>query len=241
MAFLQDSWLGIFFGMPPSSLQGSVEWCLPSEDALWRASTSRDWLDVLRQPKSPYGTLPSRLSGYNIKQALVSLGGMHVTPLMLPLSAFSHYFLIHAILMNIFAPAFDTEDGTGAPRAPKPDSFVLQHAIHNWFNSWTHAPDVDVYIEKGGEGPRLVQNARPSHLLAQISLLAGTRSGELFRLEPEVRYRVIQGWMPHMRNAIRSGEQPPPAFWLELMRMTVKDAAAICEQADGLALFFPEL
>jgi hypothetical protein len=235
LAYLQDTCYSVFFGLPPSSLQANVDWCLPADDALWRSNSAREWLDVLRQ-HSPYGAPSARLTGYSVQGALSLLGAMHVTPVALQLSAFAHYVLIHAILMNIYSASFDAE----APRVPKPHSFVLQHALHNWLNSWMHAPDADGHVDKGGDTPRLVQNAMPYYLLAQVSLLAGTQTGELFRLSPEARYTVLEHWMPHIRRVIRSGEQAPPAFWVELMRMAVNDGSGI-EHGDGLMLFFPEL
>ncbi|KAI0036580.1 fungal-specific transcription factor domain-containing protein [Vararia minispora EC-137] len=244
VAYLHDVWFAVFFGIPPSLLQSTVDWSLPSDDALWRANSSREWLDVLRmQHPSPYGSPSARLTGFGVKNALSVLGAMHVTPLALPLSAFAHFFLVHAVLMSIYTPAFDPSPSADAQGS---DSFVLQHALHNWFNSWTHAPDADIGGGGGGGGggemPRLVQNARPYYLLAQVSLLAGTQTADLLRLAPPARYRVLQQWIPHIRNAIRSGEQAPPAFWVEIMRMAVKDTDTDMDAGgEGLVLFFPEL
>ncbi|KAI0322045.1 fungal-specific transcription factor domain-containing protein [Amylostereum chailletii] len=232
LAYLHDTCHTVWFSLPPSFSQNELNWCLPSDDALWRASSSREWLTLLRQP-SPYGAVSTRLTGYNMQAALAVLGDMHVTPISLPLSPFAHFVLIHAVLAAVYLSCIDLAPSSSS-------SFVLQYTLHNWLHSWLHAPDAPE--DTGGEAPRFMQNAMPYYWLAQVSLMASQQgaTASFFTFAPEARYRVLTRWLFHIRGFLRSGDQAPATLWTELMAMAEEGGESEeGDVAENLVSFFP--
>src|SRR6266566_1445057 len=93
VAYVHDSFLNIFFSISPSFFASELNWCLPSEDALWNATSSQEWYSLLQQP-SPYGSSATRLTGFNLKAALNVLGDERMPTSGLTLPAFAHFVLI---------------------------------------------------------------------------------------------------------------------------------------------------
>ncbi|KAI0064073.1 hypothetical protein BV25DRAFT_1823579 [Artomyces pyxidatus] len=267
LAYLHDCCHCVFFSLPPSFFIAELDWCLPVEDALWNASSSREWYDLLERP-SPYGTAAARLIGQPMQKALSILGDMHMplTSEIPPLPPFAHFILIHSILCSIYFSCFESQSvsRSQSPRLPdytsvlyplpldgregggvKANSFVLQYTLHNWLQSWLHAPEKP-NATKGVEESQFMQNAMPYYWLAQVSLTAFQEGVKLqsgtpkFCSSPEARFRVLAQWLLHIRTFLRSGQQAPTSLWGDLMRIAEEDGNSTGNSPDGLLSFFPD-
>lgn len=179
--------------------------CLPVEDALWRANSAQEWYSLLQQP-SRYGSIPARLSGYNMRQALTALATSSST--ILPIPPFANFVLAHAILRFMFDPATaqtTTTEGDFALR--------VRVLLQSWMHSWTNAPE-GPQTQSHSDEPPFMQHATPYYYLAHASLMpfqegmpaiGGPHS--LRTYSPEVRYRVMTQWLYCVRAFLKTGGQ----------------------------------
>jgi len=246
VAYVHDSFLNIFFSISPSFFASELSWCLPSEDALWNATSSQEWYSLLQQP-SPYGSSATRLMGFNLKAALNVLGDERVPTSGLTLPAFAHFFLINSTLSSIYAPS-----GAQAARASEsaPDlrdvlsgksrHSALQYALNNWLLGWVKTEDA----EKAVEEPPLTRNAMPYYWLAQATLatLQEDVSDKMgIFVTPESRFRVLGQWLLHIRNFLRNGQSDSARRWIELMHVIAEDGHEARMGAEGMQALLPDL
>ena len=126
---------------------------------------------------------------------------------------------------------------------PNPkDPVRTQCMLRNWLHSWLHAPEVPQQHLKAKGEPLLVQNALPYYWLAQVSLIAIQDRIMLPCCVPETRYRVLTGWLHHIRSFLRcGGEKMGRGLWEDLARMGQTLAASDNEDGpDGLLSIAPE-
>ncbi|KAI0051409.1 hypothetical protein FA95DRAFT_1554493 [Auriscalpium vulgare] len=264
LAYLHDCCHYVFFSLQPSFFLSELDWCLPTEDALWQAGSAQEWYDLLQQP-SPYGNAAVRLSGQNMQKTLATLGDMQMATAApaTVLPPFAHFVLIHSVLCSVYISCFDGASSRAAsPGLPEPtaalqalplegrhakaNSFVLQYTLHNWLQSWLSGPDTPP-AEEGVEEARFMQNAMPYYWLAQISLVAFQEGAQSpasrkpdFCTAPEVRYRVLQRWLLHIRGFLRSGAKAPTNLWVDLMKIADEGGHGNSGTPDGLLSFFPD-
>ena len=249
VAYVHDCFLNIFFSISPSFFASELNWCLPSEDALWNATSSQEWYSLLQQP-SPYGSSAMRLTGFNLKAALNVLDDERVPTSGLTLPAFAHFVLINSTLSSIYAPG-----GAQAARASEsaPDHCdvlsgksrhsALQYALNNWLLGWVKTEN-ETAAEKAVEEPPLTRNAMPYYWLAQATLAtlqedASDKMG-LF-VTPETRFRVLGQWLLHIRNFLRNGQSDSARRWIELMHIIAEDGHEARMGAEGMQALLPDL
>lgn len=255
LAYLHDNCHCVFFSLPPSFLPTElVDLHLPADDALWKTNTAQEWYDVISQP-SAYGAVPNRLKGYSLQAALIKLSEPHTTGPSLPIPPCAHFILIHSILCSIYnrmdrlftqSHQLMTLEGNviiSNSINPNPkDPVRTQCMLRNWLHSWLHAPEVPQQHLKAKGEPLLVQNALPYYWLAQVSLIAIQDRIMLPCCVPETRYRVLTGWLHHIRSFLRcGGEKMGRGLWEDLARMGQTLAASDNEDGpDGLLSIAPE-
>lgn len=242
VAYVHDSFLNIFFSISPSFFASELNWCLPSEDALWNATSSQEWYSLLQQP-SPYGSSATRLTGFNLKAALNALGDERVPTSGLMLPAFAHFVLINSTLSSIYALS-----GAQAPDhrdvlSGKARHSALQYALNNWLLGWVKTEN-ETAAEKAVEEPPLTRNAMPYYWLAQATL--ATLQEEVsdnmgFLVTPETRFRVLGQWLLHIRNFLRNGQGDSARRWIELMHVIAEDGHEARMGAEGMQALLPDL
>jgi hypothetical protein len=238
---MHDCFLNIFFSISPSFFASELNWCLPSEDALWNATSSQEWYSLLQQP-SPYGSSATRLMGFNLQAALNALGDERVPTSGLTLPAFAHFVLINSTLSSIYAAA-GAQAARASESAPghlsgKSRHSALQFALNNWLLGWVKTEN-ETAAERAEEEPPLTRNAMPYYWLAQATLATlqedvSDKMG-LF-VTPETRFRVLGQWLLHIRNFLRNGQSDSARRWIELMHIIAEDGhearmGAECMQA----------
>jgi len=122
--------------------QTEIQLSLPCEDALWQANCAAEWFTVLRTI-SIHGTNQTRLAGSSFHKSLARLSEMRFLTAYIPLSPFSHFILVHAILRKIFYVCADREDSAaegGSASNVEQKIHELQYALHNWLQSWDQSP-----------------------------------------------------------------------------------------------------
>ncbi|KAI9508880.1 hypothetical protein F5148DRAFT_832637 [Russula earlei] len=248
IAYVNDCFLNVFFSVPPSFSVSELDWCLPAEDALWKATSSQEWCSLLQQP-SPYGSAATRLTGLSIKAALAVLSDVHMPTPGLTLPAFAHFVLINSILSSILSS--DSQAVSASQPAPdhryvlngKPRDFALQYTLHNWLQGWVRAPD-EPTAGKAAEEPLFTHNAMPYYWLAQATLVAlqGAVSGKPgLALTPDTRFRVFGQWLVHIRNFLRRGQGDSAGLWIELMKAIAEDGHGARTGAEGIQALRPDL
>jgi len=239
----------VFSSLPLSFSQTEMDLSLPTEEALWKAGSSREWFDTLQRP-SQYGAAASRLTGFNMQRALGMLGDKHVSPT-LPATPFGHFILIHAVLCSIFYVRFEMPSHlrNHSPCLPDPTlhqsddtspqtAFALQTTLHNWLHSWIHMPDA-LQPVVGTIEPRFMQNGMPYYWLSQVSLLAFQEgvplAGSKQRSTPDVRFRVLKRWLRQIQQFLHNGSQTPTSLWDDLMKMIMSgDESELPDTPGGL-------
>jgi hypothetical protein len=238
--------LNIFFSISPSFFASELNWCLPSEDALWNATSSQEWYSLLQQPSS-FGSAATRLTGLKIKTALDVLGGEHMSTSGLTLPAFAHFVLINSTLSSIYSLS-----GAQAARAsePAPDygevlSGKARHqcTLNNWLLGWVKAGN-EMTAEKAVQEPPFMRNAMPYYWLAQATLATlqedvSDKTG-IF-VAPDTRFRVLGQWSSHIRNFLRSGQNDSARRWIELMQVIGEDGHEVRMGAEGMQALLPDL
>ncbi|VDB95763.1 unnamed protein product [Peniophora sp. CBMAI 1063] len=209
LAYVHDTYHCVYYSLPPSFSQNDVHWRLPADDDLWHASTAEEWLNRLRKAPS-HCDVATRLTGFNVQAALQVLGGIHVVPIELPLSTFSHLILIHFLISEIAATHTCSEVG-----APKTSAVSLQSALQIWLHSWKHSCE-----SSGLNHAQASQNALRFYWLAQITLLVGAQAPRMYSLKADVRYRVMMRWAAHIRAVVKDNQPASPSLWYDLLVAT---------------------
>jgi hypothetical protein len=249
VAYMHDCFLNIFFSISPSFFASELVWCLPSEDALWNATSSQEWYSLLQQP-SPYGSSAARLTGFNLQTALNVLGDERVPTSGLTLPAFAHFVLINSTLSSIYAAtgaqaarASESAPGHRGHLSGKSRHSALQFALNNWLLGWVKTENVRV-TEEAEEEPPLTRNAMPYYWLAQATLVTlqedVSDKMELF-VTPETRFRVLGQWLLHIRNFLRNGQRDSARRWIELMHIISEDGHEARMGAESMQAPLPVL
>ena len=247
VAYVHDCFLNIFFSISPSFFASELNWCLPSEDALWNATSSQEWYSLLQQA-SPYGSSATRLTGFNLQAALNVLGDERVPTSGLTLPAFAHFVLINSTLSSIYAAA-GAQPARASESAPDHRDVLsgklraLQFSLNNWLLGWVKTENETV-TEKAVEEPPLTRNAMPYYWLAQATLATlqedvSDKMG-LF-VTPETRFRVLGQWLLHIRNFLRNGQSDSARRWIELMHIIGEDGHEARMGAEGMQALLPVL
>jgi hypothetical protein len=242
---VHDCFLNVFFSLSPSFFASELDWCLPSEDALWNATSSQEWYSILQQP-SPYGPVATRLTGLNIKAALAVLGDMRMPTPSLALSAFAQFVLINSILSSIVGPsgvqgAYASEPTTDLDVvSSQSQDFVLQYTLHNWLQGWINTSE-NGSAEEAAQAPHFTRNAMPYYWLAQAALIALQEESPGFLITPDTRFRVLGQWLLHIRNFLRSGQSDSTGLWIELMKAVAEDGHEATASAEGMEALRPDL
>ncbi|KAI0247623.1 hypothetical protein BJV78DRAFT_1132975 [Lactifluus subvellereus] len=240
IAYVHDCLLNVFLSLSPSFFASELDWCLPSEDALWNATSSQEWYSLLQQP-SPYGSAETRLTGLSIKAALAVLGDVRMPTPAITLSGFANFVLINSTLSSIFCPS-----GVQGTRASEPVSghrdgpheFALQYTLHNWLQGWINTSD-ELNAEEAAQEPHFTRNAMPYYWLAQAALVALQEevSGPPgFFIKPDARFRVLGQWLLHIRKFLRSGQSDSTGLWIDLMKIVAEDGHGASAGAEVEAL-----
>ena len=250
IAYVHDCLLNVFLSLSPSFFASELDWCLPSEDALWNATSSQEWYSLLQQPSS-YGSAETRLTGLNIKAALAVLGDVRMPTSAITLSAFAHFVLINSTLSSIFCPSGVQGTRASEPisdhrdlvRDGPPDFFVLQYTLHNWLQGWISTSD-ELSAEEAAQEPHFTRNAMPYYWLAQAALvgLQEDLSGSPgFFIKPDARFRVLGQWLLHIRKFLRSGQSDSTGLWIGLMKIVAEDGHGASTGAEGIEALRPDL
>jgi len=248
--------------MPASYLPNEMALYLPCDDALWKASTATEWFLALQRP-SQYGTTHERLTGISMSHALNELKQQRAPETPIPLSAFSHFILIHSLLRNLFTACLESRLRSVVCKSnqqrPNESNFevvdqeimTLQFAMHNWLRNWLRCPEPPRTTSAEVEPP-FACNALPYYWLGQVALLAYQENYPPFDLKSEnnlnveVRYRLVKQWLRHIRGFLTKSDQAPTLFWDELMRIRLQSWQAEIDggggdDQEGLLGFFPEI
>ncbi|TFK62373.1 hypothetical protein BDN72DRAFT_848761 [Pluteus cervinus] len=111
LSYLHDCHRCIYHSITPTYVPEEFDLCLPCDDALWRAETSRAWIDALQTP-SMYGagSTGTRLTGVGMHHAFTMLS-MPLEPRIhgttSPLNPFAQFILIHSILRDLYTIQLD--------------------------------------------------------------------------------------------------------------------------------------
>ncbi|EPQ57605.1 hypothetical protein GLOTRDRAFT_39318 [Gloeophyllum trabeum ATCC 11539] len=263
LSYLHDCCHALYFAIRPSFNFSEVAINLPCEDALWLASSSKEWSFTLLGP-SPYGqSMDKRLIGVSMPQVQAAMREYNRVPGTLPpLSPFAHFVVVHTILRDIYAIGLEnsTQGGRDAPgselssemeQSVSQEIFNLQYSLHNWLQSWMTAPETPK-MDDPEEEPPFTVNVLPYYWLAQVSILAYQEGLPPFkagagRLNSELQFRLVKHWLEHIRSFLRKGERAPTLFWDELMKVRLQTKHVDCdggrgvaEHPDGLLGFFTE-
>ncbi|KAK0243584.1 hypothetical protein EDD85DRAFT_760397 [Armillaria nabsnona] len=260
LSYLHDCCHSVFFSMRPSFQTTEFDLNLPCDDAIWKAQSAAEWMDLLQKP-SPYGMGSARLYSVGMQQALTSLGEIRFPTSPSPLNPFSQFILIHTILRNIYFSfsmpdsSNDTASSASTSSSPEPagredrrgSQFANQYALTNWLRMWMSCPDT-MKPEDGEEGddePPFAQNALPFYWLAQISLLAIQDGGPSWTEgAAESRFHVMKEWLDRIRFFLRKHKEISPHLWEELMvirhQVSQVEAATLEDHPNGLLSFFPD-
>ncbi|PBK59688.1 hypothetical protein ARMSODRAFT_774712 [Armillaria solidipes] len=260
LSYLHDCCHSVFFSMRPSFQTAEFDMNLPCDDALWKAQSAAEWMDLLQKP-SPYGMGSTRLYGVGMQQALTSLGEIRLPTSPSPLNPFSQFILIHTILRNIYFSysmpdsSNDTASSSSTSSSPEPSGredrrgsqFANQYALTNWLRMWMSCPDTmkPEDEKEGDEEPPFAHNALPFYWLAQISLLAIQDGGSSWTEgAAENRFHVMKEWLDRIRFFLRKHKEISPHLWDELMvirhQVSQVEAATLEDHPNGLLSFFPD-
>jgi hypothetical protein len=250
LSYLHDTCHRIYSALPASYTQDELDIFLPCEDALWKAQTPEDWFDTLHLP-SAYGDSRSRLMGISMPSALGIINTPSLSCAPLNLNPYSHFILIHAILLRLFTFCNARSSGASEPRntEKEPDAEVqlmsLQFSLHNWFQNWLTGPD----LPKNNGEPTFMFNALPFYWLGQLAIMAfqeGLPPFERTRKDSrsDATFRLVKNWLRHIRNFLRSNGDVPTLFWDQLMIIRLRSwredmEGGIPDEDEGLLGFFP--
>ncbi|KAF9046217.1 hypothetical protein BJ165DRAFT_1345120 [Panaeolus papilionaceus] len=224
LSYIQDCSFAMFFGTTPSFLPSEFDICLPCDDALWRASSARDWYQTQRTP-SPYGLGTSRILGVSFPMALTALKEQTAILTPFTLNPFSAFVLVHSILRDVFLTSHSSGTGHGGLSSPSMvavggNPISIQCALHNWHRMWSGSPEA-VHSEKYPQNIPFLYNALPFYWLARLAE-AAKQSGTLHvrplcsRADVEERHRTIKERLEQIQTTLRSGTQvssPSNEMW----------------------------
>jgi len=242
-SYMHDCCHGIYFGLGMTYEQTEIQLSLPCEDALWQVNCAAEWFTVLRTT-SIHGTNQTRLAGSSFHKSLTRLSETRFLTTYTPLSPFSHFILVHAILRKIFYVCADRGDSAaegGSASNVEQKIHELQYGLHNWLQSWDQSPDRPKTNDN--DEPPFINNVLPFYWLGQIAILAHQERLPPFEystpgLLPEVRFRLIKHWLKHIRSFLKKGHQGATSLWDELMKIRLQTSQQ--EEEQGLLEFFPE-
>lgn len=257
LSYIHDCCHCMYFSLTPSFQPSELDINLPCDTALWTATNSKDWFEIVQAP-SAYGTGHARISGVRMQHALAALGETQPQLVPLSLNMFAHFILIHTILRNICAPRDDASyanlpdpslaaaDGAAGRVTMKDNLLATQYALHNWLQMWLNSPE-SMQAEKCQEEPPFIFNALPFYWLAQVSLMAIQDGTTIFHRKPDMkadgRFRLMKEWLDHIKSFLRGGNEVPTHFWDQLMKIrghtSQDEAPAGDEDPNGLLAFFP--
>jgi len=256
LAFLHDCSHCIYFAAKPKLLISEFYVPLPSEDSLWNAKTSKDWLESLNKP-SPYGTRIDRLRGRTMgdchRMFTDDRVNFHVSP-------FAHFVVTHAIIVKAHLLGVPKANSTHV-NAPIDMAQVLasckevrdrvsyvQNVSEMWLKSWKLCPDVMEYKEQN-QVPFLY-DSMPFYWIARVSLIAFVKGFPPFGLpsplKGDEKFRLMKEWFKTIKVLMKDGQQDATIFMEELMRIRLRNwqeemqGNATAEDQDGVLGFFPE-
>jgi len=257
LAFLQDCSHCIYFAVKPTIFPSEFYIPLPCEDSLWKAKTSKDWLESLNKP-SLYGTRIDRLRGrtmgdcsHMFKEAELNF---HISPL-------AHFILIHAITVKVHLLGVPKTD---SPHVNAPTDMAqvianckevrdrvvyIQNALEMWLKSWYLCPDMMEY--KDPNQVPFLHNSMPFYWVGQVSLMAFVKGfppfGLTSPLKGDEKYRLMKEWFKMIKVFMKNGQQDATIFLDELMKIRLRNWQAemqgngTTDDQDGVLGFFPEL
>lgn len=231
--------------------------CLPCEDALWMASTSDEWLSILRQP-SPYGSVSERLRGPRLQATYARFAEPSEAHTSLVLNPWAHNIVMHMILRQLFEEFLEarlSEVGSQCPPSRPDGNYIseerilaLQATMHRWYRSWASSPDSPQYCD---EEPRFMDQALPYYWFAKVALMAYCErqppfcTGTTFIVSGEAKFRLMKKWERHIRNFLRKGGKEPSLFLDEMVKTRIRkwDSSNHAQDAEEdpvlLLGFFP--
>jgi hypothetical protein len=136
-----------------------------------------------------------------------------------------------------------------------PELVSAQLTLHKWLHSWLNSPDSSSDNSQGSESgamhrdPPFLENALPFYWLGQVALLAHAEGYAPFapgdNVPAEMRFRLIKGWLRHIKVFLKTGAKNPTLFWDEMMKIRLASALegedeAEVEEKKGLVGFFSE-
>jgi hypothetical protein len=227
---------------------------LPCEETLWAATSADEWRELICRP-SPYGTIPQRMIGFSMPDALRTIRETRRLAAPLVLSPMGHFVLIHTVLSDLYAICTPIESqappsSNGAPgERPIQDAYEFQWALHNWLQSWCASPEAP---QAADAEPPFTSNCLPFYWLGQITLMAYQERMPPFTQDSlsganvEARFRLVKQWLAHIRDFLKSRADAPTLFWDEMMRIRldswqIEMGGGKPEDEDGLLGFFPLL
>ncbi|KAH6888802.1 fungal-specific transcription factor domain-containing protein [Coprinopsis sp. MPI-PUGE-AT-0042] len=207
LAYVQDCSNCVFYATNPLLPSMESEIKLPCDEALWTASSAKEWYHALRTP-SVYGAGPRRLQPISIQQALSSLDLPVPMDMQTRLSPFSNFVVIHTILRDVFAAYFDRPSGSAESTSRRPST---EYALHNWYQVWSHS----------SEGPRgrdsddaFVSSPIPLYWLTRYAL-AAIQEGALdprpavSEMAAQDRCRLLASWLNRIKDYLDKGYPLP--------------------------------
>lgn len=146
-AYLTFNMLSTAFDIPPLILNHEIQICLPSFAKRWRARDAIQWQDAPRQVERRFrDAFLSLFSGTEFSHG--------------PVSAFSNYILVHALINQIFI------DRHGSSGLQLGTINAFETALRTWKVSWEHTFEatIDLNVPKGPLGLAGVTLFRLAHI-----------------------------------------------------------------------------
>ncbi|KIY43290.1 hypothetical protein FISHEDRAFT_53788 [Fistulina hepatica ATCC 64428] len=226
LTFLHDCCCPIYFGTMPNFQLQEITLGLPANERLWNASTADAWLQQLQD--TVYGNMHNQLLGFGLPAVLQQVCAPRVIERPFPLSPFAHFVTVHCILRSqfmTFAARPPVLVGVNAGEDVRQELFLIQYALHNWFQSWLASPDMPK-MERPDDEPPFLQHSLPFYWLGQIALLAYQECLMPFdpdgQMTSDMRFRTIKRWLQHSRDFTKMGNKAPTLFWDELMKIRLQ-------------------
>ncbi|KAG6868298.1 hypothetical protein C0993_005374 [Termitomyces sp. T159_Od127] len=187
--------------------------------------------------------------GFPMQMALTILDNTSLSNVAVAFNPFAHFILIHTILRNIYvsytSPSSNdasTIEGavTGVVMMDEAgeihtNSFGVQFALHNWFQTWLGSPE-SMSVETS-EDPPFIRNALPFYWLAQVSLLMVQDGSVLlgqssFDEKAEERFRRVKKLLYHIQVFLKDRDGRQPYLWDELVKLRVEMSVEHAQSGD---------
>ncbi|KAJ8077190.1 hypothetical protein PM082_001618 [Marasmius tenuissimus] len=221
LLYLHDCCQSIYFATPQNASL-SADLYLPSEPALWNARTAQEWYDCLQKP-SLYGTSSMRLQGVGLQQAWSRLVEQQPSAVTTYTSAFGHYILVHCALARIYVhmhAAWDSVDQGGLSKSGT-EIYTMQNVLQNWLLNWQCEMRHSYGTDTQSTSIPFAEDALPFYWLGQVSLLTLCEGKERQGAHtiPDIRFRVVKGWLSRIRECLRSNRTAHAQFTNELIQL----------------------